>query len=128
MRELEDQIKELSEEWQSKFVEVIRRMLDKELQRLKKEKKLPRESLDQHIAKFRAALKNGSGDARTHFSLGGLYDQKGDGANAIIHTRKAEKLFIEKEDIKGVAEARRRLRIYYEKYGYRPEDFDLLGK
>ena len=64
-------------------------------------------------------------NARAHFEIGVLYDQLNDGASAIIHSRIAERLFIQQKDVKGTAETRRNLRHYFKKYDFQPEDFVL---
>jgi len=70
-------------------------------------------------------IKHGSRDPETFISLARLYDRMQDGANAIINARKAEKIFVDQKNVKGTAEARRSLRHYFEKYNYKPEDFEL---
>ena len=124
-KNIEQKIKQLSDEWQKQFVEAVNDFLENELNRLQDKKTEPQKNLGRQIEKFEEDVKRGSTDPETFFSLGRLYDRKGDGANAIIHTKKAEEIFLKKEDVKGVAEARRSLRNYYEKYNYKPEDFEL---
>ncbi|MFQ5451614.1 MAG: hypothetical protein ACE5E9_13385 [Nitrospinaceae bacterium] len=62
-----------------------------------------------------------------HWNLALLFDIRHEAEEAIIHMKKAEQLFIKKEDVKGVANARKKLRQYYQKYGYQPADFKLGG-
>jgi len=124
-KNIEQKFKELSDAWQRQFVEAVNDFLEKELKNLKGKKEEPQKNLGQQIEKFREELKREPKNPETYFSLGRLYDQKGEGANAIIHTKKAEEIFVEKQDVKGVAEARRNLRHYFKKYGYQPEDFKL---
>ena len=123
---IEQKIKDLSDEWQRRFVEVVNDFLERELSRLQDEKEeVPQENLGHQIEKFQADVNRGTKDPETYFSLGRLYDQKEDGANAIISTKKAEEIFAERKDLKGVAEARRNLRHYFQKYDFQPEDFEL---
>ncbi len=124
-QKIEEQIKQLSEEWQEKFVEAVKDFLDQELQRLKKEKGEPPDTLKQKIENYETSVKQGARDPETFFALGKLYDQVGDGANAIIFTKRAEQIFQEEKNVKGVAETRRNLRGYFERYQYKPEDFEL---
>ena len=122
---IEQKIQELSEEWQRHFVEAVNHFLEKELRRLKKDKEEPREGLSSQIEKYEQEIKRGSNDPEALISLARLYDRMGDGANAIINAKKAEKIFVAQKDVKGAAKARRSLRNYFEKYDYKPEDFEL---
>ena len=124
-KNIEQKIRDLSDEWQRQFVEAVNDFLEKELNRLREKKGEPQENLGHQIEKFEEDVKRGSKNPETYFSLGRLYDQKGDGASAIIYTKKAEEIFVENEDVKGVAEARRSLRNYFKKYDYKPKDFEL---
>ena len=125
-RNIEQKIQELSEEWQRHFVDAVNHFLERELERLRKDREKPRESLSDQIEKFKQEIKRGSNDPKTYFSLAGLYDRMEDGANAIINAKKAEKIFVEQKNVRGAAEARRSLRHYFEKYDYKPEDFELI--
>jgi len=58
-------------------------------------------------------------------NLSTIYNLKGDGAEAIIHMKKAEAIFLKREDVKSLAKARKRLRDFFAKYHYKPEDFEL---
>lgn len=122
---IEQKIQQLSEEWQRHFVDAVNHFLEKELERLRKNKDDPRENLDGHIKKYEEEVKSGSDNPDTFFSLARLYDRMNDGANAIINAKKAEKLFVAEKNVKGAAEVRRSLRHYLEKYDYKLEDFDL---
>ncbi len=122
---LEEQFNELTDEWQRRFVDALRQLLANELNRLKANRNKPVESLQSQITDHESVLKKNPDNPSSHFALGSLYSDMGDGANAIIHMRKAERLFKEKNDVKGVAESRRSLRNYYSKFGYKPEDFNL---
>lgn len=59
-----------------------------------------------------------------HWNLSSIYNQKGDGANAIIHMKKVEEILQKKKDLRSLASARKRLRDYFVKYKYKPEDFE----
>lgn len=124
-KNIEQKFKELSDEWQKQFVDAVNEFLEKELKHLKGNKEEPKESLHLQIEKLEKELKSGPKNPETYFSLARLYDQKGEGGSAIIYTQKAEEIFLERQNVKGVAEARRSLRHYYNKYGYKPEDFEL---
>jgi len=124
-KNIEQKFKELSDEWQRQFVDAVNEFLEKELKQLKDKKEEPKESLRLQIEKYEKELKSGPKNPETYFSLARLYDQKGEGASAIIYTKKAEEIFVARQDVKGVAEARRSLRHYFNKYDYKPEDFEL---
>jgi cytochrome c-type biogenesis protein CcmH/NrfG len=122
---IEQKIHELSEEWQRHFVDAVNHFLEKELTRLRKNKAEPKEGLTGQIEKYQDEIKQGSRDPETFIALARLYDRMQDGAGAIINARKAEKIFVDQKNVKGTAEARRSLRHYFEKYNYKPEDFEL---
>lgn len=122
---IEQKIHELSEEWQRHFVDAVNHFLEKELMRLKKDKEEPKEGLTTQIEKYQDEIKHGSRDPETFIALARLYDRMQDGAGAIINARKAEKIFVDQKNVKGTAEARRSLRHFFEKYNYKPEDFEL---
>jgi len=58
-------------------------------------------------------------------NLSSIYNHKGDGAEAIIHMKKAEAIFLKRQDVKSLAKARKMLRDYFAKYQFKPEDFEL---
>ena len=58
-------------------------------------------------------------------NLSAIYNHQGDGAEAIIHMQKAEAIFLKRQDVKSLAKARKRLRDFFAKYQYKPEDFEL---
>jgi len=62
-------------------------------------------------------------NAGAHFNISLTYLVEGDGENAISHMRESEKLFMKKNDKRGIAKARKALREWFDRYGYRPEDF-----
>jgi tetratricopeptide (TPR) repeat protein len=59
-----------------------------------------------------------------HWNLSSFYNQKGDGANAIRHMKKAEEIFLKREDLRSLASARKMLREFFVKYKYKPEEFE----
>ncbi len=59
------------------------------------------------------------------WNLSAIYNQKGDGAEAIIQMKKAEAIFLKRQDVKSLAKARKKLRGFFAKYQYKPEDFEL---
>lgn len=124
-KNIEQKIKDLSDEWQRRFVETVNDFLEKELVRLRDKTEASQENTGRQIEKFEEDVNQGAADPETYFSLGELYDQREDGASAIIHTKKAEKMFVERKNVKGAAEARRNLRHYFQKYDYKPGDFEL---
>ena len=123
---IEQKIQELSEEWQRNFVDAVNHFLERELERLRKDRAEPRESLSGQIEKYEKEITRGSNDPETFFSLAELYDRMEDGANAIINAKKAEKMFVAQKNVRGAAQARRSLRHYFKKYDYKPEDFELI--
>jgi hypothetical protein len=124
-RNIEQKFRELSDELQRQFVDAVNDFLEKELNNLKDNNAVPRANLNAEIDRYEENLKQEGNDPETCFSLARLYDQKGEGASAIIYAQKAEAIFVERQDVKGVAEARRSLRHYFSKYDYKPEDFKL---
>jgi tetratricopeptide (TPR) repeat protein len=62
-------------------------------------------------------------NAGAHFNLSLSHFVEGDAENAITHMRKSEQLFMALHDKRGVAKARKALREWFDRYGYRPEDF-----
>ena len=122
---IEQKIQQLSEEWQRHLLDAVNHFLERELTRLRTDQAEPRESLNRQIEKHKEEIKNGSNDPKTFIALSRLYDRMKDGANAIINAKKAEKIFADRKSVKGTAQARRSLRNYFEKYDYKPEDFEL---
>lgn len=87
------------------------------------------------VEEFQKAVRLKPGYATAHLGLGLGYNLIRDGRNAIIHTLQAKTLYEKQAAVsgkfrdrksKGLAEARKSLREYYRKYGYRPEDFSNL--
>jgi tetratricopeptide (TPR) repeat protein len=79
--------------------------------------------LQDAIAEFKETLRLNPKSAEVHFNLGILYETVKDGRNAILHILKAGNLFGEKGDPDNKERALKRLRDYYQKFGFKPEDF-----
>lgn len=122
---VEKQIMETAEELSVVMLENLKQFLENELNKLKQKKDQSEKAVQDKIGSLEEIIKKYPDNAEARFVLAEIYDQMDDGANAIIHTKMAEKIYIDKKDIKGIAEARRNLRDFYEKYGFRPEDFEL---
>ncbi len=122
---LVDQIREFSNEIARRFHKELQELLYKELKVLREERKKSRYTAEERIVKQEGIIKDDPKNAEAHFALGKVYDEIRAGANAIVHTQIAEQLFKEQENREGLARARRNLRWYFEKYGYKPEDFLL---
>ncbi len=118
-----DQIREFSNEIAKRVHKELQELLDKELKVLKKERNKKRYTVEERIAKQEGIIKENPQNAEAHFALGEVYDDMRDGASAIVHTQIAEQLFLEQKNKQGLAESRRNLRWYFEKYEYKPEDF-----
>lgn len=125
-QELQEQIQEMGKELSRVIIENLQTLLDKELNRLKKTRRLSEEELKQRFENLSEIIRNNPDSGHAFFELGELYHQIGDGANAIISMKQAESVFIKAKNIKGAAEARRNLRMYYSKYDFQPEDFVLF--
>lgn len=80
---------------------------------------------DKAIEHYQRALRLDPDYDPALWSLSDIYNQKGDGAEAIIHMKKAEAIFLKREDVKSLAKARKKLRDFFAKYHYEPEDFEL---
>jgi tetratricopeptide (TPR) repeat protein len=72
--------------------------------------------LDEAVAEFEASLKYQPDHPATHFNLGLVADQLGQGPKAVRHTEKARDLFIMKNDDNNRATAQRLLDKLYTKY------------
>ncbi len=119
------QVKEIGQEMTRVFIQKLQAFLDEELQRLRQSSPKTIGELKQQLDAIESQLKAHPNDAAGHAEVGEIYDRLGDGANAIIHMRQAEALRESHNDVAGLAEARRNLRHYYFKYGFKPEDFEL---
>lgn len=76
------------------------------------------------IEHYRRALALDPDYYSAHWNLSIIYNRKGDGTNAIIHMKKAEEIFLKTEDLRSLARAREKLREFFVKYKYKPEDFE----
>lgn len=124
-QKLEEKVKAMGSEMSRVVIEGLKTFLDQELKALDKKKGEDRDAAQKQMAAYEDAVKKNPKDPGAHLALGKIYDDLADGANAIIHTKNAEELFVAKKDVKGTAESRRNLRNYYEKYGFKPEDFNV---
>lgn len=120
-----DQLKQFSDEIAKRVHQELQELLDKEMKVLQEERKRNRYTAEEKIAKQEGIIKDDPKNAQAHLALGEAYDEMRAGANAIVHTQIAELLFKEQENKIGLAKSRRNLRIYFEKYEYRKEDFLL---
>lgn len=122
---LADQLKQFSDEIARRVHQELQELLDKELRVLQEERKKNRYTAEERIAKQEAIIKDDPKNAEAHLALGEAYDEMRAGANAIVHTQIAELLFKEQKNKVGLAESRRNLRRFFEKYEYKKEDFLL---
>lgn len=122
---LSDQLEQFSNEIARRVHQELQQMLDKELRILQEERQKNRYTVEERIAKQEDIIKNDPKNAEAHFALGEAYDEMRAGANAIIHTQIAELLFKEQDNKVGLAESRRNLRRFFEKYEFKREDFLL---
>ncbi len=122
---LADQLKQFSDEIARRVHQELQELLDRELKVLQEERKRNRYTVEERIAKQEGIIKDDPENAAAHFALGDAYDDMRAGANAIVHTQIAEHLFKEQENKIGLAESRRNLRRFFDKYGYKREDFLL---
>lgn len=79
--------------------------------------------LQEAIGEFKETLRLNPKSAQSHFNLGILFEKTNEGKNAILHILKAGNLFSEKGDHNNKERAYKRLRDYYQKFGFKPEDF-----
>ena len=120
-----DQLKQFSNEIAKRVHQELQELLDNEMKVLQEERKRNRYTAEERIAKQEGIIKDDPKNAQAYLVLGEAYDEMRAGANAIVHTQIAEQLFKEQENRIGLAKSRRNLRIYFEKYEYRKEDFLL---
>jgi len=120
-----DQLKQFSDELAKRVHQELQDLLDEELKILQEERKKNRYTAEERVAKQEGIIKDDPQNAKAHLALGEAYDELRAGANAIVHTQIAEHLFKEQKNKIGLAESRRNLRIFFEKYGFKREDFLL---
>jgi tetratricopeptide (TPR) repeat protein len=82
--------------------------------------------LKEAITAFSESVRLNPKSAEGHFNLGVLCEKVGEGKNAIFHITKAGSLFAEKSDKHNKERARKLLKEYYEKYGFKQEDIQGL--
>jgi len=120
-----EQLKQFSNEIAKRVHQELQQLLDKEMKVLREERKKSRYTVEERLAKQEGFIKDNPQNAEAHFALGEVYDEMRAGANAIVHTQIAEHLFKEQKNTIGLAKSRRNLRWFFEKYGYKREDFLL---
>ncbi len=122
---LADQLKQFSDELAKRVHQELQELLDKELKLLQEERRKSRYTVEERIAKHEGIIKDDPQNAQSHLALGEAYDELRAGANAIVHTQIAEHLFKEQKNKVGLAQSRRNLRRFFQKYGFKEEDFLL---
>jgi len=120
-----DQLKQFSDELAKRVHQELQDLLEEELKILQEERKKSRYTAEERVAKQEGIIKDDPQNAKAHLALGEAYDELRAGANAIVHTQIAEHLFKEQKNKIGLAESRRNLRMFFEKYGFKKEDFLL---
>lgn len=76
------------------------------------------------IQEFEETIKVHPNSAEAHFNLGVLYESVNQGEKAIVYIFKAGNLFRDKNDSVKKMEARRLLKEFYTKFGFKPEDIE----
>jgi len=122
---LADQLQQFSDEIAKRVHHELQQLLDKEMQVLQEERAKRRYTVKERIAKQEGIIKDDPKNAEAYLALGEAYDEMRAGAKAIVHTQIAEQLFKEQKNKIGLAMSRRNLRMYFEKYEYKKEDFLL---
>lgn len=74
-------------------------------------------NLDEAIHQFQEVVRLDPENAHAYWNLGLLYDENNQGPEAIAHIKKAEGIYSKYDYPAFVAEAKKRLRNYSEKYG-----------
>lgn len=74
------------------------------------------------IKAFAESVRLNPKSAEGYFNLGLLYEKIEDGKNAIFHITRAGSLFGKKSDKHNKERARKLLKQYYDKYGFKQED------
>ena len=83
-------------------------------------------SLERDQSEYEQSLfKENMSDPNVHFRVALTHQSRGDAEGAIIHMQKAEALYKNQKNLRGMARSRKALRKYYKAYGYLPEDFDI---
>ena len=95
--DIEDQILETAEELSVVMLENLKEFLENELNKLKNKKERSGKAVQDKLASLEEIIKKQPDNAEAHFVLGEIFDQVNDGANAIIQTRKAGKLYTEQK-------------------------------
>jgi Zn-finger domain-containing protein len=122
---MEKKIEDTANEVTKAVIERVKTILDEKLDEIREGTRQSRIPLKNRIREKQNLIQNHPKDAEAYFELGKLFDRNQDGANTIMNIQKAEKLFAEQNNVKGVAESRRLLRQSFQKYGFKPEDFQV---
>jgi len=122
--QIEEEVKKIGKELARTLIQELKG-LENELKRLNQHRQQDRRPLEDRLNELKGRLQGDPENAEAHFKMGEIFDSLGDGASAIIHTQQAESLFAQQKQVKGVAEARRNLRRYFNKYGFQRDDFIL---
>jgi hypothetical protein len=125
---MDKKIEDTANEVTKAVIERVKTILDEKLDDIREGTRQSRIPLKSRIKEKQNLIQNQPQNAAAYFELGKLFDRNQDGANTIINIKKAEKLFAEQNDIKGVAESRRLLRQSFQKYGFTPEDFQVENR
>ncbi|MFQ5451618.1 MAG: tetratricopeptide repeat protein [Nitrospinaceae bacterium] len=81
--------------------------------------------LSSAISEFQQVVQLDPENAHAFWNLGLLYNEIGEGEDAIINMRKSEELYTKYDYPEYALESRKRLDKFYKKYKFLPEDFDL---
>jgi hypothetical protein len=125
---MDNKIEDTANEVTKAVIERVKTILDEKLNDIREGTRQSRIPLKSRIKEKQNLIQNQPQNAVAYFELGKLFDRNQDGANTIINIQKAEKLFAEQNNIKGVAESRRLLRQSFQKYGFKPEDFQVENR
>jgi tetratricopeptide (TPR) repeat protein len=117
--------KKIQAEIETLEVEQLKNPLDADLQFILGSDYWVLNNHDKAIEHYERALRLDPEYDPALWNLSAIYNQKGDGVEAIIHMKKAEAIFLDREDVKSLAKARKKLRHFFVKYHYKPEDFEL---
>jgi hypothetical protein len=125
---MDKKIEDTANEVTKAVIERVKTILDEKLDEIREGTRQSRIPLKNRIREKQNLIQKQPRDAAAYFELGKLFDLDQDGANTIINIQKAEELFAEQNNVKGVAESRRLLRESFQKYGFKPEDFQVESR
>jgi tetratricopeptide (TPR) repeat protein len=78
---------------------------------------------DKAIQHWKDAVRIQPRHSGAHFNLGVSFFIKEKKVAAIYHMRRADQLFMENGDTRGLEKSKRTLADWYDRFGYKPEDF-----